>query len=86
MLNVVDNFGGLTLIPELYAESLSPERKKKITEFEAPFPVREISLLYYRPYAKHRLITMLSKELKTQIIPILKTNEMEKSEQIIVKN
>lgn len=86
LLNVVDNFGGLTLIPELYAESLSPERKKKITEFEAPFPVREISLLYYRPYAKHRLITMLSKELKTQIIPILKTNEMEKSEQIIVKN
>lgn len=86
LLNVVDNFGGLTLIPELYAESLSPERKKKITEFEAPFPVREISLLYYRPYAKHRLIKMLSKELKTQIIPILKTNEMEKSEQIIVKN
>ena len=30
--------------------------------------------------------SMLSKELKTQIIPILKTNEMEKSEQIIVKN
>lgn len=64
LLNMVDAFGGLTLIPELYYKTLPDEKKAKVRFFHSPIPVREVSLVYYRPYAKHRLLKVLENELK----------------------
>lgn len=64
LLNITDAFGGITLIPELYYKTLSPSRKKKTKGFNVPIPVREISIVYYRPYARLRMITQLSEDIR----------------------
>ncbi|HNY63488.1 MAG TPA: LysR substrate-binding domain-containing protein [Bacteroidales bacterium] len=85
LLNMVDQLGGLTLIPELYFQSLTEERKKKVRNFSAPVPVREVSIVYYRPFAKRKVIEALAKEIKALIQPILMAKEFKNSELEIVK-
>lgn len=83
LVNFVDNLQGLTLLPELYCSDLPEEKKLKVMDFQSPYPVREISLIYYRPYAKGRLITVLSQEIKEIIPPILETALLKNSEMMI---
>lgn len=64
LLNITDEFGGITLIPELFYQSMSSGRKKRTQAFQVPLPVREVSLVYYRPYAKLRIINRLTEEIK----------------------
>lgn len=85
LLNIVDNLKGLTLIPELYFADLPEERKANVRDFEAPFPVREISMVYHRPYAKLRLITVLAEEIKQTILPLLHTTKLKNSDMMIAK-
>ncbi len=85
LLNIVDNLKGLTLIPELYYSDLPKERTKNVRDFEAPYPVREISLVYHRPYAKLRLINALANEIKLAIAPLLQTTQLKNSEMMIAK-
>jgi LysR family hydrogen peroxide-inducible transcriptional activator len=85
LLNLVDSLKGLTLIPELFYEDLPLERKKNVLDFEAPYPVREISLVYHRPYAKLRLINALITEIRHTIGPLLKTSHIPNSEMLIAK-
>lgn len=86
LLNMVDHFGGLTLIPELYYQTLSTNRKKKVSFFQSPIPVREISLVYFRPFAKHRIINALTEEIKEIIRPELMSENYPKHELTIVKS
>ncbi len=65
LLNLTDQFGGYTLIPELYYQTLPAERKEKSLLFEKPYPVREISLVNYRSYAKKRSIEAVANQIKT---------------------
>jgi len=85
LLNLVDSFGGLTLIPELYYQQLSDERKAKTSFFAPPYPVREVSLVYYRPFAKQRIIKAIGDKIKEVINPLLEWKKMKKSELEIVK-
>jgi LysR family hydrogen peroxide-inducible transcriptional activator len=85
LLNMVDNTNGLTLIPELYVLDLSKEKKTKVADFKSPFPVREVSLIYNRPYAKLRLINALAKQIKQTVLPILQTTKLKNKEMIIAK-
>jgi LysR family transcriptional regulator, hydrogen peroxide-inducible genes activator len=85
LLNFVDEFSGLTLIPELYCMDLPAEKKGKVTDFKTPFPVREVSMVYYRPYAKQRLVNALSEEIKRIIPPLLETSRLKNSEMRIVR-
>lgn len=85
LLNIVDELKGLTLIPELYYLDLSPSRKRKVKDFVAPYPVREISMIYFRPYAKTHLINAVSKLIIQEIRPILNTYKMKNSEMRIAK-
>jgi LysR family hydrogen peroxide-inducible transcriptional activator len=85
LLNIVDTLEGLTLIPELYYKDLSKERKSYVKDFTSPYPVREISLVFYRPYAKSRLINALAKEIKEVIVPVLQTSKLKNAEMLIAK-
>lgn len=85
LLNLVDEFKGLTLIPELYYLDLEASKKEKVSDFNAPFPVREISLIYHRPYAKLRLINAFSEEIKSIIKPLLETNNIKNKDMKIAK-
>jgi len=84
LLNLTDKFGGYTLVPELYYNQL-PEDKKRITRhFEKPLPVREISLVYHRPYAKKRTLNTLSERITELIAHRLITQRMKSSDLEIV--
>jgi LysR family hydrogen peroxide-inducible transcriptional activator len=85
LLNIVDNLNGLTLIPEMYFMDMSAERKMKVKDFTSPFPVREISIVFHRPYAKLRLIEALAQEIERIIVPILATANLKSSEMLIAK-
>lgn len=85
LLNMVDHLNGITLIPELYYLDLSNKKKELVTDFVSPFPVREISLVFHRPYAKLRLIESLKNEIIDNIKPILETRNLKNSEMIIAE-
>ena len=85
LINMVDNTDGLTLIPELYHMDLAKEKKVKVIDFNSPYPVREVSLIYNRPYAKLRLINAFAEEIKQTILPILHTSKLKNKEMIIAK-
>ncbi|WP_300669704.1 hydrogen peroxide-inducible genes activator [Soonwooa sp.] len=67
LIQMVDKLGGISIIPEMGIEQLAPEQKCKVTRFRKPFPYREISLIYYKPTYKQRIIDELISEIKTSI-------------------
>lgn len=85
LLNMADQFGGLTVVPELYVKSMPAEKRKKIYQFVSPYPVREVSLVVHRPYMKSHLVEVLATEIKDRVLPLLMTTSVKKSEQVIVK-
>lgn len=72
LLNMVGINEGITIIPELVVNTLSDQRKAKVIEFNDPNPVREISLLTHRHFAKAKLLQALITEIKNAVDPILK--------------
>lgn len=68
LMNIVDIEGGLTLIPELAKNGMSKERLDNVLSFANIKPLREVSLAYSRHFAKHKLINLLSWEIK-KVIP-----------------
>lgn len=59
LIQMVDSVGGVSVLPELAIEQLSKEQQKKITRFQKPFPYREISIIYYKPTYKQKIIDEL---------------------------
>ncbi|MEY3051618.1 MAG: hypothetical protein RLY31_1403 [Bacteroidota bacterium] len=85
LLNFVDELNGLTLIPELYGRDLPAEKQAKVIDFKPPYPVREVSMIYYRPYAKQRLVQALAEAIRRIIPPILETYHLKNSDLYIVQ-
>jgi LysR family transcriptional regulator, hydrogen peroxide-inducible genes activator len=85
LMNMADSFGGLTLLPELYMRFLDEKKQDKILAFQPPTPVREISIAFYSPYAKQRIIARLAKDIAAMIRPLLKTDEMQPDEMHLVE-
>ena len=67
LMNIVDEEGGLTLIPELAKKGMSKERLKNVLSFTDIKPLREVSLAYSRHFAKHKLMTLLLREIQETI-------------------
>lgn len=84
LLNLTDQFGGYTLIPELYYQHMSEEKKSRTRHFEKPSPVREISLVYHRPYAQKKTLDTLSNEITGLIKKELSTTRMKPKDMEIV--
>jgi LysR family transcriptional regulator, hydrogen peroxide-inducible genes activator len=59
LMNIVDHEGGLTLIPELAKATMSKKRAYNVKNFTSIKPLREVSLVYSRHFAKHKLINLL---------------------------
>ncbi len=83
LINIVDRMNGVTLIPELYYRDLPHEKQRMVSDFVSPYPVREISLVFYRPYAKQRLLDAVSKEIKRIICPQLTSSRLRNNEMMI---
>lgn len=63
LLNLVDEFQGMTLLPELYLRNLSDQRHSHLFVLEGGNLSREVSLCFYRPYAKWNILKQFSVEI-----------------------
>lgn len=59
--NLVDSYGGYTLLPQLSTDSIG--EKSKLIPFERPIPAREIGLVYRREHYKNNLIEALAESI-----------------------
>lgn len=71
LINLTETFGGLTLIPDLYYQSLPEEKQKKCSSFKTPVPVREVSIMSYRPQTLQSTINFLANFINSKIQPII---------------
>jgi LysR family hydrogen peroxide-inducible transcriptional activator len=67
LMNIIDKEGGITLIPELAKATMSQKRAYNVKNFTNVKPLREVSLVYSRHFAKHKLINLLWREIKESI-------------------
>ena len=71
LVQLVDKLGGISILPELAVEQLTDEQRQKVKRFRAPFPYREISVIYYKPTYKQKildeLIAFISESLNTKL-------------------
>ena len=76
LINLVDKYQGITIIPHLAVLNLKPSQKKKIREFANPKPVREISIIAGNNFARTKILERLKEEIVTKIpIPALIKNK-----------
>ncbi len=59
--NLVDSYGGYTLLPQLATESLG--QNSRLIPFERPIPAREVGLVYRREHYKTSLIEALGETI-----------------------
>jgi LysR family hydrogen peroxide-inducible transcriptional activator len=62
----VEKEGGFTLLPELAIET-GDETKASVVSIVDPEPVREVSLVYSRNFAKQRLVTLLAQSIRVSV-------------------
>ena len=63
LMNIIDIEGGITLIPELAAVEMPEGRAQHVRKFSDVTPLREVSLVYSRHFAKNKLVDLLWKEI-----------------------
>jgi len=68
---MVDNNYGYTLVPELAVDA----RNKHVKHFNAPEPVREVSLVVHNGFVKEMLLDKLRQAILKAIPPHFKKNE-----------
>lgn len=66
--NMVNQYQGVTLLPELATHGLSTEEKKRLRPFAGIAPIREVSIILNRSFLKQKLVELLYKEI-TEAIP-----------------
>lgn len=61
---IVDMGHGLTVLPELAIADLNEEERQRLRFFKPPAPVREISLVTWRYFARARLLEAVSETVR----------------------
>jgi LysR family hydrogen peroxide-inducible transcriptional activator len=67
LINLVDRYQGVTIIPHLALLTLRAPQKKNIREFANPKPVREISIVVGKNFARVKLLERLKAEIISKI-------------------
>ncbi|MDX5479166.1 hydrogen peroxide-inducible genes activator [Fontibacter flavus] len=65
--NMVNQYTGFTLLPELATFFLSDEEKTRLRRFEGEEPIREVSIVLTRSFLKKKLVELLFKEISDAI-------------------
>lgn len=76
LVQMVDKIGGMTVIPELAAGQFSENQKNHIIRFRKPFPYREISLIYYKPTYKQKILDEMGDSIRTSVREKLNYNKV----------
>ncbi len=75
LINLVDKYSGITIVPKLALANLKPAQKNKIREFGNPKPSREISLVTNSNFVRQKLLNCL----KEEILKTIPVKEMHRS-------
>ncbi len=67
LIKIIDKEGGFTLIPELAGRELKGERRKQLRHFSDKIPLREVSLVYTRQFAKTKLVKSLAESIQKAV-------------------
>lgn len=68
LINIVDENGGYTVIPELHIELLSEVKRRNVRPLVNPEPVREVSIVIRKDYVKERMLNQIADAVK-KIVP-----------------
>ena len=63
----MDEFKGFTVLPALFVGQMSEVRKSHLIELTDGSLTREVSLAYYRPYAKWNILNRLKAEITAKV-------------------
>jgi LysR family transcriptional regulator, hydrogen peroxide-inducible genes activator len=80
LINLVDTYQGITIVPRLATLNLKASQLKKLREFAEPKPVREISLVTSVDFPRKSLVKLL----KEQIISVIPF-ELQMKKQTVVE-
>jgi LysR family hydrogen peroxide-inducible transcriptional activator len=75
LVQLVDKLGGMSILPELAIEQLSDQQKSKVKRFRSPFPYREISMIYYKPTYKQKILDEMISFIAESLKPKLNYNQ-----------
>ncbi len=64
---IVDQHGGMTLLPELATLDFDTKAKQKLRPFTDPKPIREVSLVVKRSFVKRKLVEALYGSIASSI-------------------
>jgi LysR family hydrogen peroxide-inducible transcriptional activator len=78
LIKMVEQYEGITILPELAVRHLSAIQKNNIREFRPPVPVREISLVTYRHFVKTRMLETLKQEIIVNVVKYLSQKKNQK--------
>ena len=67
LMKMVELNEGITILPERALNDLTKKQLQRVRHFRAPAPVREISMVTHRSFAKTRLLKALSGEIVSAI-------------------
>jgi LysR family hydrogen peroxide-inducible transcriptional activator len=65
--NMVNQYAGVTFLPELATFELSVEEKSRLRPFRGESPIREVSIILNRNFLKQKLVELLYKEITGSI-------------------
>ena len=68
LVQMVDKVGGVSILPELATHQFVEAQKSKVSRFRKPFPYREISIIYYKPTYKQKIIDELVESIKNSLV------------------
>lgn len=84
LINITDQFGGLTLLPELYCLQLPKKRSDRLKPFNKPIPVREVSIVTYRQVINSKTIETLAELIKQLVVPKLSVSKYQNKDLDII--
>ncbi|NCA84640.1 MAG: hydrogen peroxide-inducible genes activator [Clostridia bacterium] len=67
LMRIIDKEGGFTLLPDLAVLDLPEEKQQQVKSFDDYTPLREVSLVFSRNFAKHRLLQLLFEEIRANV-------------------
>jgi LysR family hydrogen peroxide-inducible transcriptional activator len=79
LINLVDNSRGITIVPLLATRLMKPAQKKKLRQFAAPRPVREISLVTMNDFPRKTLLENMRKIILASLPSVITDAENRKS-------
>lgn len=72
---MVDMNDGITILPELATQDMSQRRLNQVRYFKRPAPMREVSIVVHRDFAKRRLVEVLSEAIISSVPDKVRANK-----------